>query len=109
MASRGDKFYVNGTAGRHCISFYYLQGQNTPEVILFYLEYVKFSYAYYRILDWAKTDKSFRSYVSTKPYEYNSYQKDQVAQKTRKGVDLLEEFDKGMKVIESWKVGDEAE
>jgi hypothetical protein len=28
---------------------------------------------------------------------------------TKNGLDLLEEFDKGMKVIESWKVGDEAE
>jgi len=32
-----------------------------------------------------------------------------VARKTNNGLDLLEEFDKGMKVIESWKVGDEAE
>jgi hypothetical protein len=29
--------------------------------------------------------------------------------KNANSLDLLEEFDKGMKVIESWKVGDEAE
>ena len=68
------------------------------------------SYAYCRILYWAKDDKSFRSYVaSTDSYGYNSHQRVQAAQKTKNGLDLLEEFDKGMKVIESWKVGDEAE
>ena len=44
--------------------------------------------------------------MSTNAYPYP---KVQAAQKTGKGVDLLEEFDKGMKVIESWKLGDEAE
>jgi tRNA (Thr-GGU) A37 N-methylase len=74
------------------------------------LEYVKISYVYCRILDWYKDDSQIRSYVaSSRSDEYNPRQKVQAAQKTKNGVDLLEEFDKGMKVIESWKVGDEAE
>ena len=73
-----------------------------------FFECVKISYAYCRILDWAKDDKKFRSYVvPTNPY--HPYQGVQAAQKSRGGLDLLDEFDKGMKVIESWKVGDEAE
>jgi baculoviral IAP repeat-containing protein 6 len=69
--------------------------------------YVKISYAFCRILDWAKDDNEFRSYaVSTNSYPYDRHQN---VQSTRKGLDLIEEFDKGMKVIESWKVGDEAE
>ena len=53
---------------------------------------LKISYSYCRIL--------------TDSYPKRSVQ---AAQETKNGVDLLEEFDKGMKVIESWKVGDEAD
>ena len=62
-----------------------------------------------RILDWHQDDSQIRSYVApTNPYL--SHQGVQATQKTNgKGFDLLEEFDKGMKVIESWNVGDEAE
>lgn len=80
-------------------------------MILFYLEYVKISYAYCRILDWAKDDRQIRSYVASANsyYSYDSHRRVQAPQVTKNGLDLLEEFDKGMKVIESWKVGDEAE
>lgn len=47
--------------------------------------------------------------MSTNSYQYNPHQRAQATQKTKNGLDLLEEFDKGMKVIEAWKVGDEAE
>ncbi|KAF8807941.1 hypothetical protein BYT27DRAFT_7242326 [Phlegmacium glaucopus] len=63
-----------------------------------------------QILDWCKDDKQIRSYFTpTKPYTSYPQQGVQAARKTSNGLDLLEEFDKGMKVIESWKVGDEAE
>ena len=113
MTSGGDNYSVNKTVyGQDVIASHFTiyKDKIRQKLLLFYLEYVKISYAYCRILDWAKNDKSFRSYVaSTISYRHNSYQKVQAAQGTKNGLDLLEEFDKGMKVIESWKVGDEAE
>jgi len=56
-------------------------------------------------VDWSKTAPHIRAYTATGyPYQPYTPQNQPVAKKSQGGLDLLEEFDKGIKVIESWGV-----
>ncbi|KAJ3510746.1 hypothetical protein NLJ89_g4497 [Agrocybe chaxingu] len=71
-----------------------------------------------QIVEWSKSAPQIRAYsaASTQAYCIQPFSSGPIAnygqghnQKPSKGLDLLEEYDKGIKIIDTWKTGDEAE
>lgn len=59
-----------------------------------------------QIVEWSAIEPGIRSYSSTAQYYSYSHNAAQ-PKKGSSGVDLIEEFDKGMRVIESWNIGND--
>jgi len=63
----------------------------------------------FRIVEWSATEPGIRSYSTSaqcNPYIY-PHNAAPHPQNGSKGADLMEEFDKGIRIIESWEIGND--
>jgi hypothetical protein len=63
----------------------------------------------FRIVEWSAAEPGIRSYSTSAQYNPNNnpYNSAPQPQKGSQGADLIEEFDKGIRVIESWEIGND--